>query len=101
VAEQSDEELTRAAHKDLQRVLKIADAAPRVVAGFRWQEAIPQYDVGHEQRLEIVEACMARLPQVRLCGNYLRGPSVPDCIAVAEDLARSFTAGSSPAPAIP
>ncbi len=101
VAEQSDEELARAAHKDLQRVLKIADAAPRVIAGFRWQEAIPQYDLGHERRLGMVAACMARLPQVRLCGNYLRGPSVPDCIAVAEDLAQSLTAGSSPAPAVP
>jgi protoporphyrinogen/coproporphyrinogen III oxidase len=101
VADQSDEELARAAHKDLQRVLKIEHSAPRIVAGFRWQEAIPQYDLGHAQRLRIVGACMQRLPQVRLCGNYLRGPSVPDCISLAHEVAHALTARSSPEPALP
>jgi oxygen-dependent protoporphyrinogen oxidase len=101
VVDQSDEELAKAAHKDLQRVMKIKDGAPRVVAGFRWQEAIPQYDRGHAQRLEIVERGMRRLPQMRLCANYLRGPSVPDCIGLAHDVARNLTAGYSPEPALP
>lgn len=90
VAQQSDEELARAAHMDLQRVLKIEAAAPHVVAGFRWHEAIPQYNVGHAQRIRIIEECVARLPEVRLCGNYLRGPSVSDCIKLAHEISSAL-----------
>ena len=90
VAQQSDEELAKAAHRDLTKVMRINDAAPRVVAGFRWQEAIPQYDLGHARRLQAVEEGLARLPHVRLCGNYLRGLSVPDCIKLARDVAATL-----------
>jgi protoporphyrinogen/coproporphyrinogen III oxidase len=83
VAGQSDEELARQAHDELRGVLKIRDASPHIVAGFRWQEAIPQYNVGHAQKIKVISDCLARLPQVRLCGSYLRGPSVPDCIATS------------------
>ncbi|MDQ6766347.1 MAG: protoporphyrinogen oxidase [Candidatus Eremiobacteraeota bacterium] len=89
-AAQSDDELAKVAHKDIARALRIKDVAPHVVAGFRWQQAIPQYNVGHAQRLAIVEQCLSRLPQVRLCGNYLRGPSVSDCLKLARETADSF-----------
>ncbi len=90
VAGQSDEELARAVHKDLTRALKIKEVAPHVVAGFRWQEAIPQYNLGHARRLSTIETSLARLPNVRLAGNYLSGPSVPDCIKRARDVAASL-----------
>ena len=90
VAAQSDEELARAAHTDLARTLRIRNAAPHIVTGFRWQEAIPQYNVGHDRRLRVINESLARLPNVRLCGNYLRGPSVPDCIKLAQEVAASL-----------
>jgi protoporphyrinogen/coproporphyrinogen III oxidase len=82
---QTDEQLVRQAHEDLRKSLRIReDVAPHVVAGFRWQEAIPQYNIGHAERLKVINACVKRLPQVRLCGSYLNGPSVGDCIATSE-----------------
>jgi oxygen-dependent protoporphyrinogen oxidase len=90
IAGRSDEELARVAHADVAKAMRITKAAPRVVAGFRWQEAIPQYNMGHAQRLHTVEEALARLPQVRICGNYLRGPSVPECISLARDVAASL-----------
>jgi protoporphyrinogen/coproporphyrinogen III oxidase len=86
VAGRTDEELARAVHRDLTRSLKIKGATPHIVAGFRWQEAIPQYNLGHADRLRIIDAALARLPNVRLAGNYLSGPSVPDCIKRARDV---------------
>jgi protoporphyrinogen/coproporphyrinogen III oxidase len=83
----SDEELAKAAHNDLVRVLRIQNAMPHVVTGFRWHEAIPQYNVGHGERIRIISECVARLPNVKLCGNYLRGPSVSDCIKLAHEVA--------------
>ena len=87
---QRDDELVRLAHGDLARIMRIRDATPRVIAGFRWQHAIPQYNLGHSARLRTVEASLARLPHVKLCGNYLRGPSVPDCVALAREVAVSL-----------
>ena len=77
-----DDEIVTIAHRDLQRALGI-EVAPKVVAGFRWERAIPQYELGHAQRLAVVAKALSRLPQVSLVGNYFRGPSVGDCIAVA------------------
>ena len=84
-ASQTDEELARIAHADVAKVMRI-NAAPTVVAGFRWQEAIPQYNLGHAERLRAIDAGLSRLPNVHLCGNYLRGPSVPECIALAREV---------------
>ncbi len=83
VAGQTDEELARQAHEELRAVLRIGNVAPHIVAGFRWQEAIPQYNVGHAQKIRVIHDCLARLPRVRLCGSYLKGPSVTDCIATS------------------
>jgi len=82
VAQLRDDEIVAIAHRDLQRALGI-DSTPAVIAGFRFERAIPQYELGHAQRLATVAAGMSRLPQVSLIGNYFTGPSVPDCIAGA------------------
>ena len=87
VASQTDEVLAREAHEDVRKALRIGDVAPHVVAGFRWQEAIPQYNIGHAERLASIDEGLRRLPRVRLCGAYLKSPSVPDCIATAHDAA--------------
>lgn len=77
-----DDEIVAIAHRDLQRALGV-DAQPSVIAGFRWDRAIPQLSLGHEQRLETIAAGMSRVAQMTLIGNYFRGPAVPDCIAGA------------------
>jgi oxygen-dependent protoporphyrinogen oxidase len=95
-ADKGDEELTKAVHADLRKAMKIKDGVtPRVVAGFRWQEAIPQYAVGHRQRLATIHAGLERLPHVRLSGSYLRGPSVPECIASARQTADDVIGATS------
>ncbi len=82
VAGLRDDEIVAIAHRDLQRALGI-DVPPSVIAGFRFDRAIPQYELGHAQRLATIAAGMSRLPQASLVGNYFTGPSVPDCISGA------------------
>jgi oxygen-dependent protoporphyrinogen oxidase len=82
VAALRDDEIVAIAHRDLQRALGI-DVPPMVIAGFRWERAIPQYELGHAERLATIAAGMARLPQASLIGNYFTGPSVSDCISGA------------------
>lgn len=96
VAALRDDEIVAIAHRDLQRALGI-DVPPSVIAGFRWDKAIPQPTLGHEQRLATIAAGMSRLPQVTLVGNYFRGPAVPDCIAGATAAAERIRRRLAPA----
>jgi oxygen-dependent protoporphyrinogen oxidase len=56
-----------------------------------YQRAIPQYNLGHGERLAALEALRAKYPGLWLIGNYLRGPAIGACVeqalAVAEKIA--------------
>lgn len=57
----------------------------------RWTRAIPQYTLGHLDRLRAVDEAERRIPALHFCANYRGGVSVGDCIksafAVAERIA--------------
>jgi oxygen-dependent protoporphyrinogen oxidase len=74
----------------LRRAMKIAGGRALGVATFRFDDGIPQYNLGHDERLQSIETGMARHPAVALCGNYLRGLSVGDCVRQARELALRF-----------
>jgi len=47
----------------------------------RWESAMPQYDVGHLQQVELIEKLLeAHDPTIRLAGATYRGVGVPQCI---------------------
>jgi protoporphyrinogen/coproporphyrinogen III oxidase len=92
----SDEEAVRIVHHDLQRVLRLSECAPAVIAGFRFDRAIPQYALGHAEKLRRIAESLERLPHVELCGNYFSGPSVQDCIAGANAVASRVAAALAP-----
>jgi oxygen-dependent protoporphyrinogen oxidase len=52
--------------------------------------AIPQYNLGHTQRLQTIREAAAKVPGLWLTGNYWKGPSVGACVehalAVAEEI---------------
>jgi protoporphyrinogen/coproporphyrinogen III oxidase len=87
----SDEAIAAIAHDDLERVMQIAPSKPRVVAGFRWDAGIPQYTLGHDRRVQAIEDGLAQVPGLAVCGNFLHGLSVPDCIRQARFLALRLT----------
>jgi oxygen-dependent protoporphyrinogen oxidase len=60
-----------------------ARGRPQWTALTRWTRAIPQYDVGHRERLRPVEAAERDLPGLFLRANYRGGVSVGDCIKAA------------------
>ena len=68
-------------HADLQKILLKPDApAPKVLSVRRWRRAIPQYEIGHQRRLDTVAAALDDLPGLHLYSNYIGGVSVGDCI---------------------
>ncbi len=76
----TDEELMRRVKDDLELIMGI-DAEPSFVRIFRHRQAIPQYIVGHGNRLEKLEELAARHPGLFLTGNAFRGVGLNDCVA--------------------
>jgi oxygen-dependent protoporphyrinogen oxidase len=45
---------------------------------------MPQYHVGHLQKVQRIQERVARLPHLTLAGNAYSGPGIPDCIRSGE-----------------
>lgn len=67
--------------------------APSFSRIVRWPRAIPQYTLGHLDRVAAAEAAIAPFPGLYLAGNALYGISVADCVGRAEALAEAVPAG--------
>ena len=86
LAFQSEETIAGLVHDELARFLGARN--PAFVAVTRWPRAIPQYTLGHMQRLHRVADAERALPGLFLCASYRGGVSVGDCIQSAHETAR-------------
>jgi protoporphyrinogen/coproporphyrinogen III oxidase len=75
-----DDELVALVRGELRDILRI-DAEPLAARVFRWPRAMPQYAVGHLDRLARIDALTAALPGLMLAGNAYRAVGIPDLIA--------------------
>ena len=75
-----DAELTAVVHGELQALIGAkADALWTAIT--RWRHAIPQYHLGHREKLRTVEDAERALPGLGFCANYRGGVSVGDRLA--------------------
>lgn len=65
-----------------------ARGEPELVQVDRWAGAMPQYHVGHAERVERIEAAVARHPGLALAGAAYRGVGIPQVIASGQAAAR-------------
>jgi len=75
-----DVEIERIVRDDLKQLCGV-DAAPDFVRVLRYQGAIPQFVLGHLDRMEQIRGRLATLPGLHLAGNYLRGVGMKDAVA--------------------
>ena len=87
VARRSKDSLVALAREEV-RVLGIK-AEPHLVRVHRWPRAMPQYVLGHLERLERIETALEAHPGLALAGAAYRGVGIPDCIGSGEDAAES------------
>jgi len=86
----SEEQVVKQVDSDIRKILLKEDSAflPKVLGVRRWEKAIPQYEVGHLQRIETIQKQVNEaLPGVFLGGNYLSGISFGDCVSFGMQLA--------------
>lgn len=71
------------------------EAEPTLTRVRRWPLGMPQYVLGHPERLARIEERVAEHPGLALGGAAYRGVGIPDCIAsgeqAAESVARALT----------
>lgn len=81
-----DESLVEIARRELAETLQIR-AAPLLVRVARWPRSMPQYNLGHPERLRAIGERLDSLPGLRLAGAAYSGIGIPDCIRSGEQAA--------------
>ena len=81
--------------KDLRELLGVNDR-PVFAEVAKWKNSMPQYEVGHLDRVQSIEDELREIPGLTLAGNAYRGAGIPDCIrsgeTAAEQLLKSLPA---------
>ena len=75
--------LLELAREELQLTLNIT-AEPLVSWVFIWESAMPQYNLGHPEKLAQIDAALEKHPGLALAGNGYCGIGIPDCIHSGE-----------------
>lgn len=81
--------------QDLQPLLGVI-GTPAFSAVNRWPQAIPQYTVGHLERMAMIEQGLAALPDIHAAANWHGGVAVGDCINNALALAERLVPTEAP-----
>ncbi len=78
-----DDALVATARAELQETLGVA-VSPALTRVHRWPNGMPQYTMGHLDRLATIERSLAGDPAIALAGAAYRGVGIPDCIESGE-----------------
>lgn len=88
--EQDDAGLIRIAREELAELIGLS-GEPELSFVRRWNRAMPQYHVGHRQRVERIEAELAQLPGLEIAGNGLHGVGIAPVVGTARRAAERLT----------
>ncbi len=80
--EQSDEQLVCIAREELAELIGLS-GEPTLTRVVRWNHAMPQYHVGHLDRVERIERAISTLDGLSLVNNGLHGVGIAPVIALA------------------
>jgi len=85
ILKRSDEELVRTVLAEFHDILGLNPfAKPLFNRVFRWYLGMPQYTLGHLDRITLIEDRSAQIPGLALAGGSYRGVGVPNCIESGE-----------------
>ena len=79
--QRDDPDLAAAALADLADALGVGELHPVDAIVTRWGGALPQYAVGHLDRVARVRRALADLPALAVCGAGYDGVGIPACVA--------------------
>ncbi|HZH39795.1 MAG TPA: protoporphyrinogen oxidase [Gemmatimonadales bacterium] len=77
--DEPDDVLVAEARRELAQVCGV-ESEPVLFRVFRWPSGLPQYVIGHLDRVERIAAHVRAIPGLHLAGASYRGVGIPDCI---------------------
>src|SRR5688500_18678631 len=86
LVELDDSELVARVRHDLSELLGV-HSSPIFAEVSKWERSMPQYFVGHVDRVLSIINRVGRLPGLVLAGNAFQGPGIPDCTRSGESAA--------------
>lgn len=89
--EQDDRTTESSVRQELSDLLGIR-AAPIFSRVYRHPRSMPQYPVGHQERIRRVKTHVSKLPGLALAGNAYHGVGMADCIHSGEEAAERLLA---------
>jgi oxygen-dependent protoporphyrinogen oxidase len=89
--QREDGDLVELVRGELSQLLGIT-ASPVDAVVTRWGGGLPQYAVGHVDRVAGVRSAVASVPGLAICGAAFDGVGIPACIGAANTAADSITA---------
>jgi oxygen-dependent protoporphyrinogen oxidase len=92
--DRSDEDLQEIAADELKDLLGVR-GVPELSLVYRWPQAMPQYHLGHLDRLKRIEERLRNLPGLALAGNAFEGVGIPQCIRSGEQAAERVLSGKT------
>jgi len=89
--QRSDDEIVDLVLADLADALGLT-GRPVAARVTRWGGALPQYAVGHVERVDRVRAAVAAVPGLAVCGAAYQGVGIAACVGLARTAAESVLA---------
>ncbi|MEW4487668.1 protoporphyrinogen oxidase [Thalassoglobus sp. JC818] len=89
----SDDQIMDTVQIELKSILGVR-GRPDFMKIVRYNRAMPQYEVGHLQRVERIRSQVDELQGIALAGNAFIGVGIPDCIKSGEEAAEKVWADS-------
>jgi oxygen-dependent protoporphyrinogen oxidase len=86
ILQRDDESLVQCVREELASIVGL-QAQPHYVEVNRWHRAMPQYTIGHLDRLAQLEGALSRFGGLAVTGAGYRGVGLPDCIRDGTDTA--------------
>jgi len=86
VLDEDDDSLVATVLAEIRPLLGIT-GRPLLARVHRWEDAMPQYDVGHLGRVEAIMDALSQTPGVLVAGAGYGGIGLPDCIRQGTEVA--------------
>jgi oxygen-dependent protoporphyrinogen oxidase len=91
-----DDELIARITEEVERITPLG-ARPDAARVVRWPRSMPQYEVGHLDRLARIESALGTSSGVFLAGSAYRGVGIADCVRQGREVAERVRLHLAPA----
>lgn len=86
IADMEDDKVINMVFDELKPIMGLK-TDPDMAKIYRWNRAIPQYLLGHPEKLEVIDKKLKAHPGLYLTGNAYKGIGMNDCVANSYELA--------------